>query len=455
MKTKLNLFLIYCLSVIFLSSCSKNEDLVYPNLETNKNTITIEVGKVETVTVVSGSENYEVKSSDESKATVTLDGNIIQISALKEGEVIITVKDTESKQTKTINATIIAKIPDLEVAREDIILQLKETVEIEVTSGSGEYEVSSSDETKAIAILEATIVKIEGIEQGSALITVKDVKSGQTKEIKVTVKAIEKGYVFVEGGTFVMGSPEMEGGDSIDQNAFKKQYPQHEVTVQDFYISMYEITNEQFAKFLTKNGGIKGTYEGKEVFYVQDKNGKMDTKLQIEFMEGKYKAKAGKEQYPMIYVTWYGAKAYAEWAGGRLPTEAEWEYAARGGNQSKNYEYSGSNDINKVCWHWYNSENPDNAFYAGRGTHIVGQKEPNELGIYDMSGNVWELCEDSWHNNYENAPTDGSAWINKEEERIVMRGGYWAVRISWCRSAMRWFEFPGNATNVHGFRIVK
>ncbi|MCM1170246.1 MAG: formylglycine-generating enzyme family protein, partial [Bacteroides sp.] len=126
-----------------------------------------------------------------------------------------------------------------------------------------------------------------------------------------------------------------------------------------------------------------------------------------------------------------------------LPTEAQWEYAARGGKKSKGYKYAGSNNIDEVAWHIDNSN--------GR-THAVGMKKANELGIYDMSGNVWEWCAD-WYASYDANDTDNPTGPQIGANRVV-RGGGWGNDARYCRVSFRVGGDPGSRDIFLGFRVA-
>ena len=184
--------------------------------------------------------------------------------------------------------------------------------------------------------------------------------------------------------------------------------PVHRVTVSDFYMGKYEVTQKQWKAIMGNNPSyFKGDNLPVENVSWND----------VQKFLKKLNEKTG-EHY-------------------RLPTEAEWEYAARGGVKSQGYEYSGSNNIDKVAWH---------RNHAGKITHPVGTKKPNELGIYDMSGNVWEWCR----NKYENLDEE----VDDSNARRVLRGGSWDNGRHLARAAYRSRARPDSRYDNIGFRVL-
>ena len=234
--------------------------------------------------------------------------------------------------------------------------------------------------------------------------------------------------VEIQGGTFMMGSEE---GDANER-------PVHEVRIKDFKLGKYPVTNAQFASFLNAYGSDRvksGEYKGEEIC--------TEYPWGVQKEENRWLAALGYEAYPMIRVSWYGAITYCEWlsekAGNsyRLPSEAEWEYAARGGKKSRgDFSYAGSQRPKEVAWYKQNSLGMP---------HPVGMKLPNELGLYDMSGNVDEWCADHWHGTYAGAPNDGSPWLaGGDSNRRVVRGGSWYYSDNYCRVSARLRILPGD-----------
>jgi len=215
--------------------------------------------------------------------------------------------------------------------------------------------------------------------------------------------------IYVQGGTFTMGCTQEQGDDCYDW-----EKPAHQVTLSSFYIGKYEVTQAEWKSVMATNpSNFKGDNLPVENVSWNDVQ---------EFIR-KLNAQTGK-QY-------------------RLPTEAEWEYACRGGMQSAHYKYSGSNTAGNVAWYSENSSNT---------THPVGTKSPNELGIYDMSGNVWEWCSD-WYGNYSASdqmnPQGPSSGSNR-----VFRGGGWDGDAGYCRVSDRNGGAPGSRYNDLGFRLA-
>lgn len=222
-----------------------------------------------------------------------------------------------------------------------------------------------------------------------------------------TVNEIDRNWVTVEGGSYKMGC------FRTDEQALKNEEPTHEVYISTFKISKFEVTNGQYKAFCK----VKGLKESQ-----------------------------GPDSVPATNISWNDAVAFADWLGCRLPTEAEWEYAARGGIKNKKYLFSGSNQIEEVAWF---SENASNM------AHAVGQKTPNILGIYDMTGNVWEWCND-WYGDYsENKDIDPKGPATGV--RRVKRGGSFSdtnfeveLRITYRGS-----EPPDFSSYNLGLRLVK
>jgi formylglycine-generating enzyme required for sulfatase activity len=185
----------------------------------------------------------------------------------------------------------------------------------------------------------------------------------------------------------------------------------------------------------------------------------------------------GNSKKPVECVSWQDAQEFCQKLTQktgkkyRLPSEAEWEYSCRADSQTRYYFGDDASQLKGYAWFGDNSgklildtteiwsKDQDNYFNKIRDndckTHPVGQKKPNKWGLYDMSGNLWEWCEDVWHRNYENAPKDGSAW-NKDfqiNEKII-RGGSWNF-IPWsCRYAFRFYSSPDDRVSFIGFRVV-
>jgi formylglycine-generating enzyme required for sulfatase activity len=239
--------------------------------------------------------------------------------------------------------------------------------------------------------------------------------------------------VYVEGGTFRMGCKSGRDDAKDDPCSSNECPPNDNDTVADvdtFVVTKYEVTQAQWYAVMEKS-----------------------IQQQLDVHNSQYETleslnRVGPD-YPMYYVSWHDAKAFCDTLSARtgktyrLPTEAEWEYAARGGNKSKGYKYSGSNTANDVAWHSGNSSN---------GVQVVGSasKSGNELGIYDMSGNVMEWCLDNWtYGNCTNSESEAACRM-----RRMLRGGSWVHEESCSRIAYRNAHHPySNYSNV-GFRVV-
>ncbi len=217
--------------------------------------------------------------------------------------------------------------------------------------------------------------------------------------------------VSLPAGEFLMGSPDS------DPDAYQNEKPQHQVKLNSFAIGKYPVTQAQYQAVMGKN-------------------------------PSRFK---NNPQNPVEQVSWNDAQAFCKKLSQitgktyRLPTEAEWEYACRAGTTSR---FSFCDDANQLGdYAWYDGS-------SQKTTHPVGQKKPNAWGLYDMSGNVLEWCEDNWHNTNENAPRDGSAWLIKDNDYYIVRGGSWFSNPDNCRSAYRDLNSRRDSSLNNGFRVV-
>ena len=297
-------------------------------------------------------------------------------------------------------------------------------------------------ETIAIALgimseKEATGIKKAQVERKPVETKMKETYSRNIIESEIKTSNGDE-LIYVEGGSFVMGDT---WGDGFDW-----EKPTHRVELTyDFYVGKYPVTFDEYDRYCGETGSTKPSDSG-----------------------------WGRGRRPVINVSWNDAIEYCNWLsekeglpiayygdgslldenrreteditrvkGYRLLTEAEWEYAARGGKKSMGYKYSGSNSPDSVAWYDSNS---------GRKTHEVGQKKRNELGLYDMSGNVWEWCSD-WYGSYSSsAPTNP---YNNSGSGRVIRGGSWVNDAADVRVADRVYNSPASTGYDLGFRIAR
>ena len=218
------------------------------------------------------------------------------------------------------------------------------------------------------------------------------ITSESGNELTFTVDGVSFNMVKVQGGTFTMGATDEQGSDALDS-----EKPAHEVTLSSYYIGQTEVTQELWEAVMGSNSscceGAKRPVENVSWDDCQEFIRKLNQKTGKNF---------------------------------RLPTEAEWEYAARGGNRSQHYKYSGSNNIGDVAWYYDNS---------GNTTHDVATKRANELGIYDMSGNVFEWCFD-WYGDYSSSSQTNPTGPASGSDRVI-RGGSWLDDARFCRVSYR------------------
>ncbi len=252
---------------------------------------------------------------------------------------------------------------------------------------------------------------------------------------------IELEWATVEGGSFMMG----------DDNGPLEEQPAHKVTLDGFEITKYEITNKQFCMFLNDVGcNADGTFNDPEYGNVPYINMTVDDRYIYHNGQEFYVMDTlAYNYYPAVFVTWYGANAFAKWAGGRLPTEAEWEFAARGGVKSQGYKFSGSDNLSDVAW-WYGND-PEQTLKT------VGLKQPNELGIFDMSGNAIEWVQDYSSARYYQFSPEYNPQGPETGLYRIQRGGGYSYQLDFFFTVTHRYltRMPSDGWADYGFRIAR
>ena len=305
-------------------------------------------------------------------------------------------------------------------------------VGVGITNGTGKHIVWDAGNDKPNVLWPQTGVKIRATETYAG------------EEITIMLPGdVPLVLVRIPAGSFQMGSPDTERSRDSDEG------PVHTVNITyDYYMGKYEVTQTQWI-------AVMGSWPGKapnSTYGVGD-------------------------NYPAYYISWNdiaGSGGFIEKlnqhitltgqgsATFRLPSEAEWEYACRAGTQTRYFfgdslsvddlrtdGPAGSLSGNRSDYMWFGGNN------TPYGNKEVGAKLPNQFGLYDMSGNVYDWCEDFWHSDYTNAPTDGSPWTTPTSSYRIIRGGDWGDYAYYCRSASRYFIDPGNRHFSIGFRLLR
>ena len=267
------------------------------------------------------------------------------------------------------------------------------------------------------------------------------VKSNNKKTTKQIAGPDEPDMVFVKGSTFVMGN-----------NDEFNEWPAHKVTVNDFYIGKYEVTVADFRKFVNATGYVTSA-QTQGWSYVWDGTKTINQKgVNWQCDAYGFKRNADQESWPVLYVSYVDALAYCDWLSKitkknyRLLTEAEWEYAAKGGNKFGKCNYSGSNIIEEVAWYKDNSSGHPQS---------VGQKKPNDIGVYDMTGNVAEWCSDWYSEKYYSKKESNNPTGPAEGTTRSIRGGSWFSEAAKTRNTSRAGFDPNSSCGYNGFRVAK
>ena len=327
------------------------------------------------------------------------------------------VSDTQIKQLGEMTGATYILICEVAFVDEANIVLVSKIIDIETTKVISNADIQSTSDGQSILeacrSLAKRLLKVDSSSSRSntsnkvAPSQSSSTSSSQGQSKEISVNGVSFKMIYVAGGTFTMGANDIEACDWVE--------PVHSVTLSDYYIGETEVTQELWEVVMGTNPS----------------------------------SVTRSSRNPVEYVSWHDCQAFIQKLNQltglrfRLPTEAEWEYAARGGDKSKGYKYSGSNRIDDVAWYKVNS---------GSSTHEVATCYPNELGLYDMSGNVREWCSD-WFGSYSSMAQTDPSGAGSGSDRVY-RGGGWSSSARECRVAYRYMAPPNARYGSLGLRLV-
>lgn len=411
------------------------------------------------------------KSSDENVATVDDKGLVTAVA--KSGESLITV--AVGDKTAECKVTALPRSIDFLMTNETSkSLKIGETWQMGISGSPSDNDdtVSWASSDEAVAtVSDGGLVTAVG--KGNAKITAKSTLSPKAHYAECDLMvygdevALDMQFVTIPAGAFWMGSP--KGVEGVkDEPTRQSNETRHRVTItKPFQIGVYEVTNAQYAQFLNATGVTddgKSKTTKNELLYAS--SGSCDWGLHYDSVAEKWVPAPGYDNYPVIEVNWYGASEFAEWAGGSLPTEAQWEYACRGGMEDRPFGLGDGIHLdgtlaNYQCRQEFDYEAGGTKFnkdanYLERTTE-VGSYKPNAYGLYDMHGNVYEWCSDLYIDDLGADPvTDPSGPDTALDDKRLVRGGCYDSSPRVCRNASRLYMSPvATEGQKFGFRIVK
>lgn len=458
--------------LLALMSCKKeDQNIAVTAVELDVTSLELQVGETTTLSAMVLPDNasnlaVEWNTSEPSVVLVDKQGAVTAISV---GTSVVRVTTVDGSKTASCLVKVVAVEDGITVEPAIVRMTIGSSQSLKTTvkrADKGDTLLVWSSADEAVAMIDATGT-LTAVDAGATEVTAKTKDGKYSAVCKVSVIDVKLEYVCIPAGRFMMGSPVSEPGRDEDE-------AQHVVELtKDFQLSKYEITNTQFCGFLNVNNiGADGKWLEAQIGAKQVLIYENDWGVRYDVENKTWLPTTGREEFPVVGVTWYGAMEFATWVGGFLPTEAQWEYACRGDYPNKageantlpfgvgggkKLDYSVSNFLFRYSYAMPGGDYIDKANVSPAKTQKVGTFAANNYGLCDMHGNVWEWCSDGYDANYGmqsfTEPATDPAGAEQPAERVI-KGGSWYFFARACRSAFRHKSAPETTSNGIGFRVA-